>query len=323
MVQGQPGQLLSEPTGGAAPQTSDPVSADVGAVRHRAAVVGSPIAHSLSPVLHRAAYRALGLDDWSYEIREVGPGRLAEVVAGLSPQWAGLSVTMPAKQEALALADEVGEAASLAGAANTLTRGAQGWRADNTDVVGLVRALREAARAADPAPAGASGWTPEHAVLIGSGATARSALVALRDLGVRQVDLVVRDRARPQTLALAERLGLSARQLRYDAGMAAWGEPDVVVSTVPAGAVPPVDEPGGLTSAVVLDVVYAGWPSPWALALAAHHVTVESGGLMLLHQAGEQVRLMTGLEPPVEEMRQALAATGALAGPAAGQGSAP
>lgn len=277
MVPGQPGQLLTVP-------------------RH-AGVVGSPIAHSLSPVLHRAAYDALGLAGWSFHRDRVEAGDLAAYVAGLPRDWVGLAVTMPLKEEALALAQELGEEAALVGGANTLTRLPGGWRGDNTDVHGLEQALRDAGLT-----------TSGSAVVVGSGATARSALLALSRLGVREVRLLVRDEVRAGAVELAARLGLGATTRRYADGPADWGSPGVVVNTVPSGATPPVDGWRLPEGAVVFDVGYAGWPTPWAAAWAAQGRSVTRGDGMLLHQAVRQVRLMTGREAPVEAMAAALAA---------------
>lgn len=262
----------------------------------RAGVVGSPIAHSMSPVLHRAAYDALGLEGWSFHRDLVASGDLSAYVAGLPGDWVGLAVTMPLKEEALALATDVGPEASLVGGVNTLVRAADGWRGENTDVHGLEQALREA------------GLGPvASAAVIGSGATARSALLALSRLGLEEVQLIVRGRVRPGALELADRLGLAVTTSRYADGPASWGSPGVVVSTVPAGATPPVDGwalPGG---AVVCDVVYAGWPTPWAANWTAQGVEVSRGDAMLLHQAVRQVELMTGHDAPVAAMAEALA----------------
>lgn len=262
-----------------------------------AGVVGSPIGHSMSPVLHRAAYDALGLVDWSFHREQVEAGDLAAYVARLPPDWVGLSVTMPLKEEALALAVEAGEEAALAGGANTLTRLGDGWRADNTDVYGLEQALR-----------GAGATDTGSAVVVGSGATARSALLALSRLGVREVRFVVRSAVRPGALELAERLGMGATTARYADGPAGWGHPGVVVSTVPSGATPPVDGWVLPDGAVVFDVVYAGWPTPWAAAWQDRGRVVTRGDGMLLHQAVRQVRLMTGREAPEDAMAAALAA---------------
>lgn len=264
-----------------------------------AGVVGSPIAHSLSPVLHRAAYQALGMGDWSFHRDLVPAGGLAAHVAGLSEDWVGVAVTMPLKEEALALGvqcDEVGEEAGLVGGANTLLRRPGGWRAENTDVHGLECVLRDAGRA-----------TAETAAVVGSGATARSALLALSRCGVREVRLIVRESVRPGAVELAERLGLAVTTSQYADGPASWGSPGIVVNTVPSGATPPVDNWRLPPGAVVCDVVYAGWPTPWASAWLAHDVQVIRGDRMLLHQAVRQVGLMTGREAPAGAMAEALA----------------
>lgn len=261
----------------------------------RAGVVGSPIAHSMSPVLHRAAYAALGLTDWTFDLTQVEAGGLQRHVEALSDEWAGVAVTMPLKEEALALAATRSDGADLVGGANTLTRDGPGWRADNTDAQGLETALREAGL-------GQVG----SAVIVGSGATARSAVLALSRFGVHHVTFLVRDQMRPAVAALAERLGMTVSSSRYAAGSGAWGSPDVVVSTVPSGATPPVDGWALPRGSVVCDVVYAGWPTPWAAQWQSEGVTVMRGDSMLLHQAVAQVELMTGLEAPVEVMREAL-----------------
>lgn len=266
----------------------------------RCAVVGSPIAHSRSPVLHRAAYAALGLHGWSYGRTEVAAGALAAHVAGLGPEWVGLSVTMPGKEEALALADNAAEEAVLAGAANTLVMRDGGWYADNTDVYGLATALAEAGAVA-----------PESALVVGGGATARSAVLALRTLGVQQVRLLVRDRVRPETATLLERLELDSSVRRLDEGIPLGGGVDVVVGTLPSSAPAPPVHLVGDRRPVVLDVAYAPWPSPLAAAVAGAagaRVDVVRGTGMLLHQAVRQVELMTGRTAPVQAMAQALRA---------------
>ncbi|WP_109471501.1 shikimate dehydrogenase [Ornithinimicrobium cavernae] len=269
----------------------------------RAGVVGSPITHSMSPVLHRAAYDALGLEGWSFHRDQVAAGELAAYVERLPGDWVGLAVTMPLKEEALALGAEVGEEARLVGGANTLLRTDGGWRAENTDVYGLEQALR-----------GAGLGNASAAAVVGSGATARSTLLTLSRFGVREVTLLVRDQVRPGALDLAERLGMAARTCRYAEGPGRWGTPEVVVSTVPSGATPDVAGWVLPSGAVVCDVVYAGWPTPWATDWESQGVSVTRGDAMLLHQAVRQVRLMTGLEAPVEAMAAALRAALAAAG---------
>ena len=266
----------------------------------RAGVIGSPVAHSLSPVLHGAAYAALGLTGWSYDRTEVPRGGLARHVRALGPEWAGLSVTMPGKEEALAVADDASEVAVLAGAANTLLPRDGGWYADNTDVHGLATALVEAG-----APA------PRRAVVLGGGATARSTVLALRALGVREVRLLVRDDVRPDTRACLERLELETSVGRLADGIPlGGGEVDVLVGTLPGTAPAPALHPGSGDAPVVLDVSYAPWPSALARAVAAvsaGRVTVVRGTGMLLHQAARQIELMTGRAAPVEAMAGALA----------------
>ncbi|MCE0488357.1 shikimate dehydrogenase [Ornithinimicrobium sediminis] len=265
------------------------------AEHRRAGVVGSPVDHSLSPVLHRAAYQALGLRGWTYERAEVRAGELTAYVSTRSRDWVGLSVTMPGKEEALALADEAGEEAELVGAANTLLRTEGGWRAENTDVVGLETALREAG-----APIGVP------ALVVGSGATARSALVALGRLGATEVTLQVRARAREETLRLGSVLGMSLRVVTDGEGIGQEPRQGVLVSTVPPGGRTSALPDRDLSGVVALDVRYDPWPTAWATGLAARGAHVVDGLTMLLHQAARQVELMTGRAAPLEQMRRAL-----------------
>ncbi|PZU44504.1 MAG: shikimate dehydrogenase [Arsenicicoccus sp.] len=262
----------------------------------RAAVVGSPVAHSLSPVLHRAAYTALGLTDWCYDRVEVPQGALAAHVAALGPEWVGLSVTMPGKEEALDLADDTGPAARAVGAANTLVRRETGWYADNTDVHGLQAALTEAGVG-----------TVSRSVVVGAGATARSAILALHTLGAQEVTLCVRDWTRPATDALLERLGMRVHRRALSEGIPL--DTEVVLSTLPGGVPAPPVLPAGAQPPVVMDVSYAPWPSALAdvVATATHdRVRVVRGTRMLLHQAVRQVELMTGLDAPTRAMDAAL-----------------
>ncbi|MEU5845522.1 shikimate dehydrogenase [Saccharopolyspora shandongensis] len=267
----------------------------------RAAVLGSPIEHSLSPVLHGAAYAALGLDGWTYERVEADADRLVEFVAGLGPEWAGLSVTMPGKRAALGVASEVSERAAAVGAANTLVHRPDGsWAADCTDVDGVVGALRSA-----------GGFTTGHSALVlGAGGTAAAALAALAELGLSEATLAVREPARASDAAeTAERVGLRVRVERLDrvelADAAAAA--DIVVSTLPAGA---LDAQAAelAKAACVLDVVYHPWPTPLAAAVTAAGGRIATGLDMLLHQAFGQVEQFTGLSAPREAMRDALAA---------------
>jgi shikimate dehydrogenase len=270
-------------------------------------VLGSPIAHSLSPALHRAAYAALGLHDWTYTAQEVREAELAGFVAGLGPEWAGLSLTMPLKEAAFAVAGEVSPLARQVGAVNTLVRSdTGGWTAHNTDVDGMTRALQEGGAAA---ALGSSG----HVLVLGSGATARSAVAALAALGASAITFAVRSAARPETLAQAREAGLDVRECGLGEVPAALPDVSLVVSTLPAGAAPGavLGDAADLSGRVLLDVVYAGWPTPLARAFAQSGGAVVAGFEMLLHQAARQVELMTGQPAPVAAMRAAgLAAAG-------------
>ena len=181
----------------------------------RAAVLGSPIAHSLSPALHRAAYDALGLSDWSYDAVLMQPDGLETWLAGLGSQWAGLSLTMPLKQAVLPLLSSRSDLVEATGAANTVVLRDGGRHGENTDVAGIVRALREAG--------------VEHVawgIVVGAGATAASALAALQQLGESAPNVLVRDPRRATELQrCADRLGvrpqlddLSAHSIEQRAG---------------------------------------------------------------------------------------------------------
>ena len=252
----------------------------------RAAVLGSPIAHSLSPVLHRAAYRSLGLDGWSYGAFDVGEAALPDFVAGLDPAaWAGLSLTMPLKRAVIPLLDSIGRAAEAVQAVNTLVLRADGSRhGENTDVPGLVAALAERGVTSVPS-----------ATLLGGGATAASTLAALAEVTEGPVDVYVRSLERSAQLRdLAETLGLDARLVRWDeAAVKALAAP-LVVNTTPIGAA------DGLAGAVprdpgtLFDVLYHPWPTPLAAAWERAGGTVLGGLDLLIHQAVLQVELMTG-----------------------------
>ena len=276
---------------------------------NRAAVLGSPISHSLSPALHRAAYAELGLDDWSYEAIEHDAESFPAWFAGLDESWRGLSLTMPLKDVAAQLADRLSPSAELTGAVNTITWVEQGSRrtavGDNTDVHGVVAALQSAGV-----------QKAETACVLGAGATARSAVVALSQLGVQRVTLLSRSRERTgSVLDLAAGLGLTAvyaplRRLDLLSGA------DVVIAALPFGVADRFAaslRDGGLdfdpfagTAGVLLDVVYQSWPTPLGAAWQSAGGVPVSGLEMLLHQAAAQVQLMTGLEPPIDAMRAAV-----------------
>jgi shikimate-5-dehydrogenase len=269
----------------------------------KAAVLGAPIAHSLSPVLHRAAYQGLGLTGWSYEAIECDAARLPAVLDGCGPEWAGLSLTMPLKRAVLPLLDEIEPLAREVGAANTVVFGGGLRHGHNTDVPGMIAALAGAGVTGAP---GAAHWQATVQVL-GGGATACSALAAARGLGAAEVTVAVRDPARAQDLlAAAGRLGVTVTLTGF--GDRPADVPDVLISTVPAGAADIYAERiarGTLVPSHLLDVVYHPWPT--ALAVAARKAgTLVAGGFdLLLHQAAAQVVLMTGKQAPLDAMRAA------------------
>ncbi|MDD7937596.1 shikimate dehydrogenase [Actinomycetospora lutea] len=279
-------------------------------VPRRAAVLGSPVAHSRSPVLHRAAYAALGLDGWTYEAVECTAEELPSFVRGLDGSWAGLSVTMPGKRAALETASSASWRARRVGAANTLVPREGGWVADCTDVDGVAGALRAAGVRDVPPTVSAA-----DAVVLGSGATACAALGGLDDIGCEGVTLVVRDAQRAAgTLAVARDFGLARRAVTWaDLAPRDLADARALVNTTPAGSIDAeladrlvADLP---SFAVVLDAVYHPWPTPLAAAAATRGLTVATGLDMLLHQAFGQVEQFTGLPAPREAMHRALAAT--------------
>ena len=257
-------------------------------------MLGDPIAHSLSPVLHRAGYAATGLA-WEYDAHRVAAGGLAGFVAGLDEDWRGLSLTMPLKREALGLVDDLSDTARLAGAANTLVLGDR-LVGDNTDVPGVAAALSEHGVSA-----------VRSATILGGGATATSVGLALADRGAEVLTLLVRDIDRAGGdghPAAPPPVGAPTVQVLPLGGWEATG--DVVVSTIPA--VGPGRRPGRPVrrrARSVFDVVYDPWPTPLAVAAAARGQVLVSGLDLLVHQAALQFALFTGLPAPVAGMRAA------------------
>jgi shikimate dehydrogenase len=268
----------------------------------RAAVLGSPIAHSRSPQLHLAAYRALGLDDWSYERIECSATELPALVGGFGPEWVGLSVTMPGKFAALQFAAERTRRAELVGSANTLLHTETGWRADNTDVDGVMGALGTVIGGQERSD---RGFRIGRAAVLGSGGTAPAAVVGLAELGITDITVVARnpDRAQP-LVALGHRLGIESRWTALGTLMADV-DIDVVVSTLPA------DVAAQYAATVIgvpllLDAIYDPWPTQLAQAVEGAGGRVVSGLQMLLHQAFAQVEQFTGQSAPKEVMSAAL-----------------
>ncbi|MFD9123752.1 shikimate dehydrogenase [Kitasatospora sp. NPDC059571] len=263
----------------------------------RAAVLGSPIAHSLSPVLHRAGYAALGMAERRYDRFEVDEAALPGFVAGLdAAEWSGLSLTMPLKRAIMPLLDEIGDTARSVDAVNTVVFGPDGSRrGDNTDVPGLVNALRE--RGIEKV---------EAAAVLGAGATASSALAALAEICTGEVAVYVRSAERAAEMrALADRLGVRLRTEPWERGAEALAAP-LTVSTTPVGATDGFA--AGLPAApgALFDVLYHPWPTALAAACAERGSVVLGGLDLLVHQAVLQFEAFTGVRPgPLAAMREA------------------
>lgn len=256
----------------------------------KCAVLGDPIAHSLSPILHKAGYAALGLD-WTYKARRVASGGLEEFLAGCGPEWRGLSLTMPLKREAMALVDTATDRARLAGAANTLVLDDGTIHGDNTDIPGAVAAIRER-----------YDGRVLSATILGGGATAASAALALCDLGATDIRLLVRDADRAADTVAAIHRHPSAPMITVGSLADDFAEGEVLVSTIPAEAQTPDLVSRCDDVEVTFEVLYHPWPTP--LARATNGVLV--GGLdLLVHQAAIQFSLFTGHEAPLAEMRAA------------------
>ncbi|MFE7619478.1 shikimate dehydrogenase [Streptomyces sp. NPDC057496] len=264
--------------------------------RHRAAVLGSPIAHSLSPVLHRAAYAELGLTDWSYERFEIDEAALPGFVESLDATWAGLSLTMPLKRAVIPLLDSVSGTAASVEAVNTVVLTEDGrLTGDNTDIPGVVAALRE--RGVEKT---------DSAAILGAGATASSALAALAGICAGPVTAYVRSQERGREMrGWGERLGVDVRIADWTDAEQALRAP-LVIATTPAGATDALaaavpDRPGTL-----FDVLYEPWPTGLAAAWADRSGSVVGGLDLLVHQAVLQVEQMTGRAPaPLAAMRRA------------------
>ena len=276
------------------------------AARRWAAVLGSPIAHSLSPILHRAAYRALGLAGWSYEAVECPvealPARLQQ--ARDDPAFAGYSLTMPLKLAVLPQLDELEPLAARMGAVNTVTRLGEDdtglLLGANTDVPGMVQALRKAGVA-----------ELAHAVVLGAGGSAQAALAALAELGRPHVAALVRRPERARALrTVAEAVGVPIE-------VRPWGavpDTELVIATTPAGATDGLaaDAAAGRwpAGAALFDILYAPWPTPLAAAVQARGERVVGGAELLVAQALGQVERMTGRSIAPGVLHAALAGAG-------------
>ncbi len=272
------------------------------------AVVGDPIEHSRSPQLHLAAYSVLGLN-WDYMRQRVALGELASFVDRCGAGWRGLSVTMPLKVEAYELAAQRDESSQLTGVANTLLFAEHGGQdtsrsmhAFNTDVAGLTNPLRRLGVGLDADFA---------AVIIGSGATALSAVVALRDLGCSDVTTVARNKSSASSVvSLAEQLGLTSTFIPLD-DLADVDPTPVTISTIPGRAHVSLEARAVSAGNVLFDIAYDVWPSVNAVAWTNRGGRTLSGLSMLAAQALEQVRIfVTGLSDGVlereDEIRSAM-----------------
>jgi shikimate dehydrogenase len=264
----------------------------------RAAVLGHPIGHSLSPLLHQTAYEALDLDGWRYDRVDVTEDRFADFVACLGDDWAGLSLTMPLKAVAARISTSSSSAVKRTGVSNTLILGDGSRHADNTDVAGVIGALEEAGLTA-----------VDTGVLLGAGATARSAAVALEDLGVSTLVVAVR---RAGSAAAIRQVcpDLTVIEVALDAELGPHLQTaQIVVSTIPAAATDAVvDLVSSDVHGHLLDVVYEPWPTPLASAWLGAGGSVIPGTRMLLHQAFPQIEMMTGLSlDPAARLRMSQA----------------
>jgi shikimate dehydrogenase len=270
----------------------------------RAAVLGHPVRHSLSPVLHRAAYDALDLTHWRYDALDVTSEGLPDVLGGLDDTWAGLSLTMPLKHAVMPLLDHVEPLAEVVGAVNTvLVQHAPGRPVlvgANTDVHGVVAALQERLT---------PGAGPLTAAVIGAGATAASTLAALGQLGCTTPTVLLRALGRAGSLLrAAHRMGVEPRYTGLAEAADVVQRADVVVSTVPAHAADGLaaELAGRRVHGVLLDVIYDPRPTALSTAWEVAGGSSVGGERMLLHQAAEQVRLMTGRVAPLAAMDRAL-----------------
>ena len=252
--------------------------------RRRLAVLGSPIAHSKSPVLHAAAYGVLGLD-WEYGAADVTPETLPGFLAGLDRTWRGLSLTMPLKRDVVPVLAQSDRLVQLTGVANTVLLDPAGARGFNTDVYGIQESFRRAGVAA-----------LASVTILGGGATAASAMVASSRMGATAATLALRDPAKAGALRpLAERLGIHLQVVALSSPLP---PADAVVSTLPNGAQAEPRVPQLVRrSAVLFDVAYEPWPTPLAASWAG---PVIPGIEMLVHQAVAQIRIFLGGDPDRE-----------------------
>lgn len=258
----------------------------------RCAVLGKPIAHSLSPVMHRAAYAHLGLD-WTYDAIEVAESELRGFLSGCDDSWRGLSLTMPLKREVMTVADEVTEVALLLNVANTVEFRNGRIVASNTDCAGALAALGERGIR-----------KTKTARILGGGATAASIAYALASKGVEHLEFVVRNPERAEeAIAVAQNAGVDVVVRQMDKPLI--DVVDLLVSTVPEDAVRQNAHDLVDSAHAVFDVIYDPWPTPLAKAAKEAGVPLVSGLDLLAHQAAFQVELMTGSPVEADLLRDA------------------
>ena len=236
------------------------------------AVLGSPIEHSMSPVIHRAAYAQLGLE-WEYERHECQADELEGFLHERSSEWIGFSCTMPLKERAYELSHRHEALARTSGVVNTLVRDGSGWYGANTDVGGLRMALEDRS------------LNLSKVVVLGAGATAVSALLAAREGGAEHIE--VRARRAEAAQELADRFNVASGVLGADDGIT----PTTVISTLPGGAGVSLSLPHSYTQAALFDVAYTPWPSPLTKHWAQYGGESYPGIDMLIYQAILQIRL--------------------------------
>ena len=271
-----------------------------------AAVIGSPIAHSLSPVIHRAAWEQLGIDGWEYRRAEVTEESLPTFIGQLDESFCGLSVTMPCKQAVMPLLDAIDPLASAVGAVNTVVPSAGMLAGFNTDVTGIASAIRRAcSRSGVP--------VPSSALVLGARATASSALAALGELGITTTTVAARRFGGPgSVISAASRLGVSVEQVMWSdvsAVASAAARADVLISTLPAGVADPIASClAPREGQILLDVIYSPRDTALRTTFEKAGGVVAEGTDMLVYQGAAQVQLMTGRSPDPAVMRHALEA---------------
>lgn len=271
-----------------------------------AAVIGSPIAHSLSPVIHRAAWQQLGIDGWEYRRAEVTEESLPTFIGQLDESFRGLSVTMPCKQAVMPLLDAIDPLASAVGAVNTVVPSAGMLAGFNTDVTGIASAIRRAcSRSGVP--------VPSSALVLGARATASSALAALGELGITTTTVAARRFGGPgSVISAASRLGVSVEQVMWSdisAVASAAARADVLISTLPAGVADPIaSRLAPREGQILLDVIYSPRDTALRTTFEKAGGVVAEGTDMLVYQGAAQVQLMTGRSPDPAVMRHALEA---------------